>query len=103
MPDVMLRHVDSTMIERIRSLARDRQWSINEAALYALRHGLGMSMAEELSESEHDAQALADLAGHWDEGERVVFEEALRALARTRPTQWAPERTRLGQSVSGAE
>jgi hypothetical protein len=103
MPDVMLRHVDGATIERIRLLARERGLSINEIMVCALRHGLEMSSAVDLSESEHDAKTLAALPGHWDEGERVVFEEALRALARTRPTQLAPERTRLGQSVFGAE
>lgn len=103
MPDVMLRYVDGTTIERIRSLARERGLSINEIMLDALRHGLDISSAEDLSESAPDAKTLAALPGHWDEGERVVFEEALQALVRTRPTQWAPERTRLGQSVFGAE
>lgn len=102
MPDMMLRYVDSGMIERIRSLARERQWPVNEVMLYALRCGLGISTDRDLIESEHDAQTLAALPGQWDEGERVVFEEALRALVQTRPTQLAPERTRRGQSVPGA-
>ncbi len=103
MPDVMLRYVDGATIERVRSLARERGLSINEIMLYALRHGLDISDAMDLNESEPDAKTLAALPGHWNDGERVVFEEALRALARTRPTQLAPERTRLDQSVSGAK
>lgn len=103
MPDVMLRHVDGTTIERIRLLAHEQGLSINEIMLYALRHGLEMSSAVDVSESEHDAKTLAALPGDWEEGELVVFDETLRALVRTRPTQLAPERTRLGQSVFGAE
>ncbi|OOG57962.1 hypothetical protein [Rhodanobacter sp. C03] len=103
MPDMVLQHVDSLLVERIKALAKERQCTINDVLLDALRNGLGVSAAQGLSESLRDPQALSVLGGHWDAEERGVFEEALRALARTHPTQLAPESTRGKDSVTGAE
>jgi hypothetical protein len=102
-PDMILQHVDGLLVERIKALARDRQWSINEVLLYALRNGLGMSAAQPCSESLRDPQALAVLGGHWEAAEQGAFQEALHALAQTHPTQLAPERIRSDGSVVGAE
>ena len=103
MPDMILQHVDSLLAERVRALARDRQWSVNEVLLYALRNGLGMSAAQQYSETLRDSQALTDLDGHWEAAEQGAFQEALHALAQTHPTQLAPENIRYGESGAGAE
>lgn len=102
MPDMVLQHVDSLLAERIRALARDRQCSPNDVMLHALRNGLGMSAAQHFSESLRDPESVTVLDGHWDDAEQGVFQEALRALAQTRPTQLAPERISYGEA-SGAE
>jgi hypothetical protein len=102
-PDMLLQHVDSLLIERIKALARERQCTINDVLLDALRHGLGVSAAHGLSETLRDPLALNVLAGHWDAEERGVFEEALHALARTHPTQLAPESARGKDALTGAE
>ncbi|HEV2680940.1 MAG TPA: hypothetical protein VNZ27_04880 [Rhodanobacter sp.] len=101
MPDMILQHVDNLLVERIKALARDRQWSINDVLLNALRNGLGMSPAQQLSETLREPQT--ELDGHWEAVEQGVFQEALRALAQTRPTQLAPESIRYGAAASGAE
>ena len=49
MPDLVIRHIDSLMAERIKTLAKDRHWSINDVVLHALRHGLGLSAAGQIS------------------------------------------------------
>jgi len=103
MPDMILQHVDTLLVERIHALARDRQWAINDVLLYALRNGLGISAAQQFSESLRDPQALTELGGHWEAEEKGAFQEAMRALAQTRPTQLAPESVRVGGSVVGAE
>ena len=103
MPDMVLQHIDSLLVERIRALARERQCTINDVVLDALRNGLGMSAAQAFSETLRDPQALSVLGGHWDAEERGAFEEALHALVRTSPTQLAPENTRGEESASGAE
>lgn len=103
MPDMVLQHIDSLLVERIKALARDRQWSINDVLLHALRNGLGISAAQPCSESLRDPQALAVLGGHWEAAEQGAFQEALHALAQTNPTQLAPESIRSGEPALGAE
>jgi hypothetical protein len=100
---MILQHVDNLLAERVRAMARDRQWSINDVLLHALRNGLGMSAAQQLSETLRDSQTLTDLGGHWEAAEQGAFQEALRALVQTHPTQLAPESIRYGESGAGAE
>lgn len=100
---MILQHVDQLMTERVKALARDRQWSINDVLLHALRNGLGMSAAQQLSETLRDPETLTQLDGHWEAAEQGVFQEALRALAQTHPTQLAPESIRFVESTRGAE
>jgi len=89
-PDIVIRHIDSLMAERIKSLAKERQWSINDVVLNALRNGLGMSAAGQIfTETMLDPGNLV-LAGQWDAREKAVFQEAVQALAVTAPTQLAP-------------
>ena len=48
-------------------------------------------------------RTLTVLEGQWEAAEQGVFQEALRALAQTRPTQLAPERIRYGEPAAGPE
>jgi hypothetical protein len=41
-PDILVRHIDEATAERVKAIARERGWSINEVILYALRHGVGL-------------------------------------------------------------
>ncbi len=102
LPDGILQYVDNLLVERVNALARDRQWSVNDVLLNALRSGLGMSAAQQFSETLRDPQALMVLGGQWEAEETGAFQEALRALAQTSPTQLAPETIRVGTST-GAE
>jgi hypothetical protein len=89
-PDLVIRHIDSSMAERIKMLAADRRWSINDVVLHALRHGLGLSAAGQISsETMIDPGSLV-LGGQWDLAEKAAFQEALQALSLARPTQLAP-------------
>lgn len=101
-PDMIVHHVDSMLAERVRVLARERQCPVNDILLQALRNGLGISAAQQFSESRRDAPVLT-LDGHWEASEMGVFEEALQALAQTHPTQFAPENIRFDESAGGAE
>ncbi len=103
MPDMILQHVDSLLVERIRSLARDRQCTVNDVMLHALRSGLGMSAAQRCSENLRDPAALTVLDGDWGAAEQGVFQEALHALAQTQPTQLAPENIGYAGGATGAE
>ena len=103
MPDMILQYVDSLLADRIKALAKERQWSVNDVLLHALRNGLGISAAQHFSETQRDPEAPALLEGQWEAAERGAYEEALHALAQTRPTQLAPENIRYGDSRGGAE
>lgn len=99
----MIRHVDGILAERIRALARERGWAINDVLLHALRHGLGFSAAQEYSEFARDPDALKKLGADWPDAKRGVFNEAMLALARASPTQLSPENVGPDPSARAAE
>ena len=80
MPDLVIRHIDNLMAERIKALAKERQWSINDVVLHALRHGLGMASTNLFAETMLDTDTVV-LSGHWDAAERAAFHEAVQALS----------------------
>ena len=92
MPDLMIRHIDRLMAERIKLLAKERQWSINDVVLQALRRGLGVAESGGLlAENMLESQELMFAGGHWDASERAAFQEAVQALSTARPEQLAPD------------
>lgn len=79
-PDIFVRHIDETTAARIKAIARERQWTINEVILYVLRHGLGLADEEALQRDElHD---IAHLRGTWEPTEAAAFRHALEAFER---------------------
>lgn len=81
MPDLVVRHIDNVMAERIKTLAKDRRWSINDVVLHALKHGLGLAEgAQPFAETMLDTDTVV-LSGHWDAAERAAFHEAVQALS----------------------
>lgn len=80
MPDIVVRHIDNAMAERIKVLARERQWPINDVILHALRFGLGMG-SDVFGAHEHEFRSVAELGGTWDADETAAFQNALDALA----------------------
>jgi hypothetical protein len=100
MPDIMIRHIDRLMAERIKLLAKERQWSINDVVLQALRHGLGVSESNGLlAENLRESSELTDAGGHWDASERAAFQEAMQALAVARAEQLAPVPSRKASEL----
>jgi hypothetical protein len=98
MPDIMIRHIDRLMAERIKLLAKERQWSINDVVLQALRHGLGVSESNGLlTENLLESRDLTETGGHWDASERAAFQEAMQALAVARSEQWVPLSHKAGE------
>ena len=77
MPDMILQHVDTLLVERIHALARDRQWSINDVLLHALRNGLGISAAQEFSESMREPQTLTQLEAKYGLSITIVADDHL--------------------------
>jgi hypothetical protein len=78
-PDIAVRHIDDAMVERIKQIARERNWSINDVILHALRSGLGMG-GETLGE-EREFRSIANLTGTWHADETAALEEAIDAMA----------------------
>jgi hypothetical protein len=92
MPDIMIRHIDRLMAERIQLLAKERQWSVNDVVLQALRRGLGVAESSNstLAETSVESRALTQPPGDWDASEQAAFQEAMQALAVARAEQLAP-------------
>lgn len=101
MPDIMIRHIDRLMAERIKLLAKERQWSINDVVLHALRHGLGVSENNGLlSENSRESKELTAPTGQWDASEQAAFQEAMQALTVARSEQLAPNNRKLNELSS---
>ena len=82
MPDFLLRGIDNHVAERIKSIARERNWALNDVILQLLKQALGMSDDEIGGSSRSDHQDIATLAGTWDPAESAAFRAALEAFER---------------------
>lgn len=81
MPEIVVRHIDEATAERIKTLARERDWSINEVILHALHFGLGLGGESAATHDDRDdPHDVARLAGTWDDSESRAFEDAVSAL-----------------------
>jgi hypothetical protein len=76
-PDILVRNIEESVAERIKAIARERDWSINEVVLYILRHSLGFG-GEDIVRRE--IQDIAALGGTWDPREAAAFRTALEAF-----------------------
>lgn len=79
MPDILVRNIDDATAERIKAIARERNWSINEVIVYILRHSLGFG-GEDIVKRDRDIHDVAVLAGTWDPKETAAFRTALEAF-----------------------
>jgi len=78
-PDFVLRNIDDTVAERIKTLARERKCSINEIIMGLLRQGLGLGGNDFV---QREIQDVARLGGTWDPNEADAFRNALNAFER---------------------
>jgi hypothetical protein len=79
MTDILIRDVDDAIAERVRQIAVERNWPVNQVIVNALRFALGLG-GEDLSR--RDRQDIAHLRGTWNAGETAAFREALNAFER---------------------
>jgi len=77
-PDFLLRGIDNGLAERIKSIARERNWSINDVILNLVRTGLGEANGEEFTST--GSGDIAHLAGTWGPDESAAFRQALEAF-----------------------
>lgn len=81
MPDFTIRQIDHGLAERIQTLAKARQWTVNEVLLHALRRGLGYTESGARSEALVDVEEPLPDEDGWNSAEQAAFREALQALA----------------------
>jgi hypothetical protein len=79
MPDFTVRGIDNAMAERIKELARAKNWSINDVVLDLLAQSLKMKPAA-VDEPVADHKDVALLAGTWGNDEAAAFRAALEAF-----------------------
>ena len=79
MTDILIREVDDAIAERLRQIAVERNWPVNQVIVNALRYALGLG-GEDLAR--RDRQDIAHLRGTWNPSETAVFREALSAFER---------------------
>ncbi len=76
MADFLLRDIDDHVAERIKELARQRGWPLNDVILHLVKQALGLS--------EPDPPPvpgdIARLLGAWDDAEARAFNEAMSAF-----------------------
>ena len=96
MPDLVIRHVDHLLAERIQAFAKTHQWSLNEVLLHALRRGLGVAENGQQAETLIEADELVGLAGAWNPAEQAVFRETVQALSTTRGDSLVPAAREAG-------
>lgn len=75
MPDFLVRDIDPQVADRIKRIARERGWPINDVILRLIKEALGMVQPEPPLPGD-----IAKLAGSFEDEESRAFTEALRAL-----------------------
>ena len=79
MPDILVRNIEEAIAERIKAIARDREWSINDVIVHLLRQSLGLSQGDDdiFHREMHD---IAVIGGTWDSRETKAFRSAVEAF-----------------------
>ena len=75
MPDFLLKDIDSSIADRVKRLARERDWPINDVFLHLIKQALGMENPDPPTPGD-----IARLAGTWEDDENKALAEAMDAL-----------------------
>lgn len=76
MADFLLRDIDERVAERIKEMARQKGWPLNDVILLLLKQSLGMAEPEPAPVPGD----IARLAGAWNDDEARAFQEAMEAM-----------------------
>jgi hypothetical protein len=76
MADFLLRDIDERVAERIKEMARQRGWPLNDVNLHLVKQALGLSEPE----PPPVPGDIARLLGSWDDAETRAFNEAMSAF-----------------------
>lgn len=77
MADFLLRDIDERVAERVKELARQRGWPLNDVLLHLIKQALGLSDPE----PPPVPGDIARLLGSWDDEETRAFNEAMSAFS----------------------
>ena len=79
MPDILVRNIEDAIADRIKAIAREREWSINDVVLHLLRQSLGLGVGDDdiFHREMHD---IAVIGGTWDSRETKAFRSAVEAF-----------------------
>lgn len=77
MADFLVRDIDEIMAERIKEIARQRGWPLNDVILHLIKQALGMAEPE----PPPVPGDIARLSGAWADEETRAFEAAMRAFS----------------------
>jgi hypothetical protein len=75
-PDFLIRDIDGDMAERIKALARERGWPLNDTIILLLKQALGLAEPEPLP----DPADISRLGGAWEDSESRALKEAMEAF-----------------------
>jgi hypothetical protein len=76
MADFLLRDIDERVAERIKEIARQKGWPLNDVILLLVKQALGMAEPE----PPPVPGDIARLTGAWNDDETRAFAEAMSAL-----------------------
>jgi hypothetical protein len=91
MADFLLRDIDERVAERIKEMARQKGWPLNDVILNLLKQALGLAEPE----APPVPGDIARLAGAWGDDEAKAFEAAMQAfsgLPDDEPHYWADQK-----------
>lgn len=93
MAELNIKNIDQATFERMRTVANERGWSMNELAVRALRYALGVSNEHVFSQ---DRQDIATMRGVWNQNENQAFREAMEAFRQVEsgPTFDPPDKSK---------
>lgn len=77
MADFLLRDIDERVAERIKEIARQKGWPLNDVMLLLLKQALGI-VEPEPAPVPGD---IARLTGAWNDDEARAFQEAMAAMS----------------------
>lgn len=79
MPDILVKDIEPEVADRIKRIARDRGWPINDVVLALLRQALGLEQPDPPLPGD-----IARLTGTWEDDESKALAEAIEALKKLR-------------------
>lgn len=96
MPDFTVRGIDNDMAERIKEIARGRNWSINDTVIELLRQALSSTptgVVVGAPSTNADRDDVARLSGTWASDEAEALRAAIAAFENLPPddTPFAPK------------